>query len=283
MTFELSRLFSHWPLPDVLRILAGKLLFRFRIVAFPHHVIEEAEYRRIESLGFTITRHKTLLSIKRMDWKIPGLFLRKLTSDFHVFKQLFLKNEFDAFFSMIGSQSVYTIIDAGANIGAASLRFQQQFPQAKIYAIEPDDENYKCLLYNAHVNGVNLVPVKAGIWSRNTTLFFDYSFRDRKEWSVALTEKPNAGKRVNCLSLNTLIEQEKIEWIDILKIDIEGSERAVFAPESDLSFLHRTRFLAIELHHEFDVRNQIGSLLVNKGFQLAESGEYLIGRNLSKT
>jgi len=34
-----------------------------------------------------------------------------------------------------------TILDAGANIGTASRFFSNQFPDAKIIAIEPDSEN----------------------------------------------------------------------------------------------------------------------------------------------
>ena len=40
------------------------------------------------------------------------------------------------------------IIDAGANIGLASIWFASKFPEARILAIEPEKSNYELLVRN---------------------------------------------------------------------------------------------------------------------------------------
>ncbi len=40
------------------------------------------------------------------------------------------------------------IIDAGANLGASALYFSLRYPQARIFAIEPEVETFQLLQYN---------------------------------------------------------------------------------------------------------------------------------------
>jgi hypothetical protein len=46
------------------------------------------------------------------------------------------------------------IIDAGANIGAASIRFSSRYPKAKVLSVEPDPENAACCRANTQALAV---------------------------------------------------------------------------------------------------------------------------------
>ena len=70
------------------------------------------------------------------------LFLRAGTSDLWVFDQIFLYRELEADFG----QNVSRIIDAGANIGLASVYLANRFPNAEILSLEVDDENFRLLV-----------------------------------------------------------------------------------------------------------------------------------------
>lgn len=51
---------------------------------------------------------------------------------------------------------------------------------------------------------------------------------------------------INSISINTLISQNSITNIDILKIDIEGAEKYLFSHEANLGWLDITRCIIFE-------------------------------------
>src|SRR5262245_59178053 len=75
---------------------------------------------------------------------LQPLFLRAGTSAILIFRQLFIRRELD--FPLPGAPAV--IIDAGANIGLASLYFAARFPQARILALEVEPSNFRMLTLN---------------------------------------------------------------------------------------------------------------------------------------
>src|SRR5665213_307274 len=70
--------------------------------------------------------------------------LRFGTSDAWVLKEVLLDGEYD----FLPQISPKVIIDAGANIGLASIFFANKFPDAVIYALEPEVSNYAILEKN---------------------------------------------------------------------------------------------------------------------------------------
>jgi hypothetical protein len=85
---------------------------------------------------------------------------------------------------------------------------------------------------------------------------------------------------LKAFSIQYLTEIHQFENIDILKIDIEGSEREVLtASTADVSYLSKTKCVAIEIHDEFDCRKEIYAILDRYNFSYFESGELTIGIN----
>ena len=97
--------------------------------------------------------------------EIPRLrhpfILRAGTSDVNVFEQIFVNREYD--FKLHNYPGL--IIDGGANIGLASIRFANKFPRAEIIAVEPDNSNFEMLIKNT-ANYENIRLIKSGIWNR---------------------------------------------------------------------------------------------------------------------
>ena len=75
--------------------------------------------------------------------------------------QVFLDNEYD--FRAVERPQV--IVDAGANIGLASILFANRYPQAKILAIEPEHDNFNLLADNVRSYD-NIVPLQAALGAR---------------------------------------------------------------------------------------------------------------------
>jgi hypothetical protein len=79
---------------------------------------------------------------------VPGmshpLYMRTGTSDRSAFNEVIVKRWYDHPFPGVPQ----LIIDAGANVGYASVRFAELYPNADIVAIEPDRGNFAMLQQN---------------------------------------------------------------------------------------------------------------------------------------
>src|SRR5438477_12484313 len=73
------------------------------------------------------------------------VYLRFGTTDAWVFKEVLLDSEYD----FLPPISPKVIVDAGANIGLSSIFFANKFPEATIYALEPEESNFQLLEKNA--------------------------------------------------------------------------------------------------------------------------------------
>ncbi len=173
------------------------------------------------------------------------------------------------------------MIDAGANIGLTSMYFSAHYPNCKIIALEPVQSTFIRLKHNIVENKLNnFILLEKGLWKTTTKLSLDTNFRDKLDWSFRLTENQSASSSmIDSVSINDIIKDFNINLIDFLKIDIEGGEVEVFADNADTEWLEKVKIIAIEIHDEFDCREQIEDILKSKKFHLMYSGELTIAIN----
>ncbi len=206
------------------------------------------------------------------------VFLRENSSDLDVFNQIFLNNEYKAVVEFIKVNlniPMHTIIDAGANIGLTSIYFIKHFPQTNIISIEADPSNFEVLKKNV-MHYENIQVINAALWNSNTTLSINSNFRDGRSWSRSVKEinqEEEQSFTILAIDINSLFNRYEIDSIDLLKIDIEGSEAKIFSPDSDLSFLDRTKIIAMEIHDEVCNRESVYQLLKDKEFILFNFNE----------
>ena len=93
------------------------------------------------------------------------VYLRVLLTDVMVYEQIFLKKEYH--FEV--NKEPEFIIDAGANIGFASVYFANKFPKARILAIEPEKDNFEILVKNA-APYPNIEPLRGALWGEKEEL-----------------------------------------------------------------------------------------------------------------
>jgi FkbM family methyltransferase len=164
-------------------------------------------------------------------------FIRKGTSDFFVFTSIFAFNEF----KLSGvDKKIKTIVDLGANNGASARFFSQKFPEATIYALEPDTDNFEILRKN--VQGIrNIKPLNLAIWGKDGIVSLVSSKADA--WAKRFGESP-AG--IRSITMPSLLEEFQIDKVDLLKIDIEGAEVEIF--ENGTDWIFKVDHIACELH-----------------------------------
>ena len=135
-------------------------------------------------------------------------------------------------------------MDAGAHIGLFSVLMKSRFPDAQLFAIEPDEENYAMLQRNL-TGYAGCTAIRAELWHSNTRLGVKDE-KERGQSSFSLVENPDGGN-IPGLGIDQLMKQHGIERIDVLKIDIEAAERFVFEKNYE-NWLRRCHMIIIELH-----------------------------------
>lgn len=140
-----------------------------------------------------------------------------------------------------------TIVDCGANIGLATRYLKQAFPNARVVAIEPDEENFSLLSRNMEkLKGCEAV--QAAVWPVDGWVELE---RDGLRHSAFRTKAMTEGKgSIEALSIPGIMRRFGLDRIGLLKIDIEGAEMELFSAP-DLSWLDRVDRIAIELHDIF--------------------------------
>lgn len=180
---------------------------------------------------------------------LPGLvhpfYFRQGTSDVLAIKQLFVLLEYRRLQAL---KQVETIVDAGANIGAAAVVLLTMFPQAKLIAMEPDPGNAAILRRNLEPYGERVTIGEAAVWPTPEPLQLVHAqFRDKLDWSIQV--KPGVStSSVQGVTIQQLLENSRWHGIDLLKIDIEGAEVELF--RGDTAWLKRVKNLCIEIHSE---------------------------------
>jgi FkbM family methyltransferase len=174
--------------------------------------------------------------------KVPhvkhSIALRPKTSDLPTFLQVFAFGEYK-----INLDNPKVIIDAGANIGLFSIYMKNKFPDAMIICIEPDGENFEVLKQNlSFYSKIHLE--NCGLWNKDVRLKVNEEFNFGK-WGVMVKEDENGD--IPAVSIGTLMEKYALSQIDVLKIDIETSEKQLFSGNYE-AWLPRVKTIIIELH-----------------------------------
>jgi FkbM family methyltransferase len=137
------------------------------------------------------------------------------------------------------------IIDAGANVGYASVLFANRYPDAKIIAVEPEEENFNLLKQNT-VAYPNVTCMQCGVWSRDTYLKIENPLA--QHWAFRVIETDCPKDSFLSVTLTSLLRNANMDRIDLLKIDVEGAELEIFGAVDCANWLDRTDVILIELH-----------------------------------
>ena len=138
-----------------------------------------------------------------------------------------------------------TIIDGGGNIGLTAAFWATLYPNATIVSLEPDEGNFEMLLRNTAAYN-NIHPIKAGIWSQTGYLLVkDIGHGD----NGLIVEETAAGVpgAVPALSISDVLIKMNWPTVDLLKLDVEGSEKEIFSRNYE-QWLPKVRVLVVEMH-----------------------------------
>ena len=165
-------------------------------------------------------------------------WLRSGSADVMVFEQVFIFDDYDIDFRI----EPEFIIDAGAHIGLAALYFLDRFPHAQIVCLEPEAENFGLLNKNVkHLS--NIKSFNCALWHFSGEVFLENP--NASTWAFRVSERPS-DVVVATMDINTILDENQQSKVHLLKVDIEGSEKPLFARKP--SWANKLDYLVIETH-----------------------------------
>ena len=187
------------------------------------------------------------------------------------------------------------VFDVGANIGLASVFFHRERKAIRVFAFEPSPVAVECLKANIELHGVDARVFECGLsrasgmaeftfYPGNTVMsgFHADPERDRQTTRTYMVNSgvaPHAADRFSGLlfrkltverplrSLSEILEAEGVERIDLLKIDVERSERDVLAGVRPEHWL-RIRQVVLEVYDDAGGLEHVRGLLEGHAFQV---------------
>lgn len=162
------------------------------------------------------------------------------------------------------------IFDVGANMGVFTLKVAKRIrEQGLVVAIEPHPYNYRRLLENICLNGLDniiVLNVALGEVSGSTPLWLPPSTEENTGIASTIFKISNHFVRVPVKTLAQLMEELNIQLIDLLKLDAEGAELAILKGLEEN--LHKVQSLAIAAEHFSGQAEEISKYLSNEGFKV---------------
>ena len=213
-----------------------------------------------------------------------SIHLRAGQSDCAVIRQVFRERQYELdvknglgkrvglrYAEILSSGRIPVIVDAGANIGAASLWFLSTYPQAQVVAIEPEPDNLAVLRLNA--DGNEHLSVQAA--AIGATAGFVSVRGDGPGWGAQTTR---ARTGIPIVTMDSAFRSVKRGVPFIAKIDIEGFEKDLFA--ENLEWLNDVYAVYIE-PHDWLLPGQMTSrpfqcALARHSFEMMVSGDNLV-------
>jgi FkbM family methyltransferase len=194
-------------------------------------------------INLKVSLGKRKIKISDLDFSIQ---IRPQSSDVLVFHQIFTFKIYDI---NIGFTPKF-IVDAGANIGFSSVFFSKKFPKCKIVSIEPEKSNFQFLRKNT-AKYPNIIIEKKAL-SNQINLVYNVVDKGLDNWGFVTEIKKHTSlseivDTVETITIDAIFQQYDLEYLDLLKIDIEGGEKELFESNYE-NWLPKTKCINIELH-----------------------------------
>lgn len=160
-----------------------------------------------------------------------------------VVKEIFEENVYEVHDTHFNRGGV--VVDIGANIGTFSL-FAAQFAD-RVYAVEPEPHNLKALKNNIIINNMNdkVITIPYGISDfKGTAVIHDSG------GGSSIKDDGSFGAEIEIMTLDNLFSLYQIDSVDVLKIDVEGSEVEIILGASQEN-LNKCKYITME----FDIRS----------------------------
>jgi len=200
------------------------------------------------------------------------IFIQGGTDQYHTFHRVYLRDEYRV--KQSENKRMECVIDLGANVGYFSTRMAA-FAE-RVICCEPIKSNVEKIkmnrngrknieIINKAVAGkkglINMFKPSVNSWSCRYSMVFNVNSKSESEF-----------ESVECITLDELFEEYKINKCDLIKLDIEGAEYETLYNAGDHT-LEKIKRIVGEYHH-LDKENEAHNIealekyLIQKGYRV---------------
>lgn len=210
-------------------------------------------------LGISQLKYPFVLKLRRGE----QIRMEELT-DLKAFWQVFLRKVYRV------RPEERVILDLGANVGVFTIYAARIASSAKIFSVEPFPDTFRRLVATVHDHQLeNRVMCLnfAAAGANGIRVMPDASVPSQRRFLS--TAKVGSGTQVAGKTLDTILEENNLTRIDLVKIDIEGSEYEVLLSAS-AKVLAQIDRIALEYHGDSEPysKEQLFGYLREAGFHV---------------
>jgi len=198
------------------------------------------------------------ISLKEYNGKLEQMKKRKgnnlyivdnfqIDSDINILVDVFVFEEY-RYGNSISPQANNIVLDIGAYKGETAIWFSKYIgAKGEVYAFEPSNKSYDCLLKNINRNKLEniIIPQKIAIYKNSGNM----GFFDNGEAGDSLGE--DSKNFIPTISIDDFMNKNSLGRVDFIKMDIEGSE--LEALQGGINTIKKYKpTLAIAVYHKPD-------------------------------
>lgn len=217
-----------------------------------------------------MTDEKLASSILPVGRQVHGFFfVPPLIDNYwgHIFEELYKSRIYDRFLPLRREKTV--ALDIGANVGLVSYYLSLHFE--KVISLEPSIEHFNLLQKMLEFNQItNVKPIQKALYIEEGQFpFFHNQNKTMYSLHMAVQDQKLLTEIVSAITLDKLFEQEKIDHVNLMKIDVEGSEVEILSSLGFKNVAEKIDTILVE-RHQWSGRhpNQLNEALKNAGFNI---------------
>lgn len=192
------------------------------------------------------------------------------TSGFATIWEIFVKETYNPRGFKIKDDDI--VVDIGANIGIFSIYAAKRAKRGKVYSFEPFLPHYTRLKNNIGLNKLNNITAYnlAVSNKKGKSRFFISNISSGMHSLYRLEKTKQRSVHVKKISFNEFILRSKIQKIDFLKLDCEGSEYDILysLSKSNLGKIKKVSLEFEELNNEKNNSSYLKKFLNKAGFHV---------------
>jgi len=164
-----------------------------------------------------------------------------------------------------------TILDVGANLGDFTMATSSK--ARKVISVEPGRKNFDMLSLNLRINSLNqVVPLNVAAHDSSENLSLKGNGADLRVANF------NGGEQTKGEPLDSLLQTQGVDFVDVAKIDVQGHEMKVLGGMGRYLKEHRIGLVIVEVHpHRGISASDVASYILPFGYHLVAT-DYISGR-----
>ena len=145
-----------------------------------------------------------------------------------------------------GIQPNDIVVDIGAHVGVFTVFAAKKARNGMVYSYEPEPSNFEQLRKNIALNELkNVKEMKVGVAGKEGTRIFYVS--NQHTGGNSIIKVPGKKIKAHFTTLKNIIDKNRLDAIDFLKIDVEGAEYEILF-NTPKEYFKRIKRIGLEYH-----------------------------------